>query len=309
LWEKGQLVKANLVVLVGPTAVGKTALSVRLAKKWKADIFSADSRQLYKEMSIGTAKPTPKEMEGVKHHFIDSHSIAQNFTAGDFERQLDKKLEEYFQGNTTGILSGGTGLFVKAALYGLDDMPEAPQQLRDELMNRLKTEGLETLQKELQVLDPEGSKRIEIQNPQRVVRALEVCLSTGKPFSSFQTGAGKVLPYHPIKIGIERDREELYSRINQRVDLMIQQGLLDEVKRLLPYRNSYALQTVGYKEIFDFIDGKTSWEESVELLKRNTRRYAKRQLTWFKNQDQFSWFHADDEEGINEYIEKSLLHK
>lgn len=300
--------KANLVVLVGPTAVGKTALSVRLAKKWKAEIFSADSRQLYKEMSIGTAKPTPEEIEGVKHHFIDSHSITQNFTAGDFERQLDQKLEEYFQKNSIGLLSGGTGLFVKAALYGLDDMPDAPQELRHELMSRLRMEGLEVLQKELQVLDPEGSKKIEIQNPQRVVRALEVCISTGKPFSSFRTGADKVLPYHTIKIGIERDREELYSRINQRVDLMVQQGLLDEVKKLMPFRNSYALQTVGYKEIFDYLDGITTWEKSIELLKRNTRRYAKRQLTWFKNQDQFTWFHADDEEGINEYIEKSLLH-
>jgi tRNA dimethylallyltransferase len=302
-------VQGNLVVIVGPTAVGKTNLCVRLAEKLDAEVFSADSRQLYREMSIGTAKPSAEEMKNVPHHFVNSHSIEDSFSAGDYERALDRLLPAYFARKEYGLLSGGTGLFVQAALHGLDAMPEAPAALRAELMTRLEKEGLEALQKELLRLDPHSGQSISLSNPQRVVRALEVCLSTGKPFSSFKTKSEKTLPYNLIKIGIERNREELYRRINLRVDLMLEAGLLEEVKTLLPYREKYALQTVGYKEVFSYLDGECSREETVELIKRNSRRYAKRQMTWFKNQDHFQWFNAEDEVEILAYIkEKSLPH-
>lgn len=301
--------QGNLVVIVGPTAVGKTNLCVRLAETLDAEVFSADSRQLYKEMSIGTAKPTVEEMRAVKHHFVDSHSIETLFTAGDYERELDVLLPSYFEEKPYAILSGGTGLFVRAALQGLDDMPEAPQELRETLMQRLEQEGLDILRAELLALDPESADSLALSNPQRVVRALEVCLSTGQPFSSFKTRSEKNLPYHVIKIGLERPREELYARINLRVDHMMAAGLLEEVRALLPYRRHYALQTVGYKELFDYFEGAYSLDEAVALIKRNSRRYAKRQLTWFKNQDSFQWFSAEDEAGILEYIkEKSLPH-
>lgn len=299
--------QGNLVVIVGPTAVGKTNLCVRLAEMLDAEVFSADSRQLYREMSTGTAKPTPEEMRAVPHHFVDSHGVEEAFSAGDYERQLDRLLPSYFERKTYGILSGGTGLFVRAALHGLDAMPEAPQALRDELMTRLEKEGLGVLQAELLALDPQSAQTLALSNPQRVVRALEVCLSTGKPFSSFKIRVEKKSPYNPIKIGIERPRAELYERINRRVELMMQAGLIEEVRGLLPYREHYALQTVGYKEVFAYLDGESSLEETVDLIKRNSRRYAKRQLTWFKNQDDFRWFHAEDEDGILQYIkEKSL---
>lgn len=301
--------QGNLIVIVGPTAVGKTNLCVRLAEKLDAEVFSADSRQLYREMSIGTAKPSAEEMRNVPHHFVNSHSIETLFTAGDYERDLDLLLPSYFENKSYAILSGGTGLFVRAALQGLDDMPEAPQELREKLMQRLEQEGLEVLRAELLALDPESGDSLALSNPQRVVRALEVCLSTGLPFSSFKTQREKKLPYHVIKIGLERPREELYARINLRVEQMMQAGLLEEVSALLPYRHHYALQTVGYKELFDYFDGIYSLEEAVALIKRNSRRYAKRQLTWFKNQDSFAWFHAEDEAGIRNYIkEKSLPH-
>lgn len=297
---------SNLIILVGPTAVGKTKLSVELAKRYHSDVFSADSRQLYKEMAIGTAKPTVEEMDGVIHHFVDSHTVEDLYSVGDYERDTDALLEEYFKEKNIGILSGGTGLFVRAVTHGLDDMPKVPAEIRAELLERLEKEGLEALQKQLQELDPTTYKQIDIQNSQRVVRALEVCLGTGKPFSSFKEKVVKQHPYNIIKIGIERPREELYERVNRRVDIMLDQGLVEEVKSLTKYRDKNALQTVGYKEVFLYLDGEIAYEEMVELLKRNTRRYAKRQMTWFRNKDKFEWFHAEDFEGICNYIDKQL---
>lgn len=282
-------------------------LCIELAKKYHSDVFSADSRQLYKEMAIGTAKPTVEEMNGVVHHFVDSHTIENLYSVGDYERDVDALFIEYFKKKNIGILSGGTGLFVRAITHGLDEMPSVPVQLRKELMERLEKAGLEPLQKQLYELDPVTYERIDIQNSQRVVRALEVCLSTGKPFSSFKDKTVKQHPYKIIKIGIERPREELYDRINRRVDMMLEQGLVEEVKSLIKYRSKNALQTVGYKEVFMYLDREIGYDEMVELLKRNTRRYAKRQMTWFKNKDDFEWFHAEDLEGICEYIDKQLL--
>ena len=305
--ENAEELKGNLVVIAGPTAVGKTDLCIRLAQHFDAEVISSDSRQLYKEMQIGTARPLVEEMQGVKHHFIGSHSVQELYSAGDFERDVDQLLQEYFQRKDIALLSGGTGLFVRAVTHGLDDMPSAPEKLRSSLMDRLAREGLEILQKELMALDSVACRDMDMHNPQRVVRALEVCLSTGRPFSDFRVKEPKNHPYKLIKIGLERPREEVYARINRRVDLMLEQGLTEEVRSLLPYENKNALQTVGYKEVFGYLRGEYDHSTMTELLKRNTRRYAKRQMTWFKNQDTFQWFHPDDVEGIIRYIRENRI--
>ncbi len=300
--------KSNLIIIAGPTAVGKTDLCVKLAKLFNSEIISSDSRQFYRELSIGTAKPTLQEMGGVVHHFIDSHSINEYYSAGDFERDAIKLLEEdIFKRKKIAIMTGGSGLFIKAITDGLDEMPEAPLKLRNELMQRLDNEGLSSLVKQLQELDLEYCQTADLQNSQRVVRALEVCLSTGKPFSSFHKKEPVGRSFNIIKIGIERPREELYERINRRMDLMLENGLLDEVKSLQEFRNHNALQTVGYKEVFEFLEGNYDEKTMIELLKRNSRRYAKRQMTWFKNQAggvpyEFCWFYGTDFEGVKAYI-------
>ncbi|HEY1055173.1 MAG TPA: tRNA (adenosine(37)-N6)-dimethylallyltransferase MiaA, partial [Emticicia sp.] len=291
----------------GPTAVGKTDLAIKLAHQLDTEIISADSRQFYKELSIGTAKPTKEEMDGVVHHFIDSHSIDTYYSAGDFERDVIRILEEdIFKRKDVVIMTGGSGLFVKAITDGLDDMPEAPLALRENLMQRLETEGVAILAEELKKLDPEYAATADLQNSQRVVRALEVCLSTGKPFSEFHKKTKVKRSFEFIKIGIERPREELYDRINRRMDMMLANGLMDEVKGLTNYKNHNALQTVGYKEVFEFLDGVYDYPMMVELLKRNSRRYAKRQMTWFKNQDNFQWFNAEDSKGVYAYIQSEI---
>ncbi|WP_259014169.1 tRNA (adenosine(37)-N6)-dimethylallyltransferase MiaA [Emticicia fluvialis] len=296
-----------LILIVGPTAVGKTDLSVRLAHLLQTEIISADSRQFYKELSIGTAKPTPEEMDGVIHHFIDSHHITDYYSAGDFERDAIRLVEEdIFKRKDVAIMTGGSGLFIKAITDGLDEMPEAPLEIRENLMNRLETEGLEVLAGELKKLDPEYCATADLQNSQRVVRALEVCLSAGRPFSEFHKNHKVERSFQCIKIGIERPREELYDRINLRMDMMLANGLVDEVKGVTAFRNHNALQTVGYKEVFEYLDGAFDYQTMVELLKRNSRRYAKRQMTWFKNQDNFKWFNADDFNGVYGYIKQQL---
>lgn len=299
--------KSNLIIIVGPTAVGKTELCVKLAKLLDTEIISSDSRQFYCELSIGTAKPTSEEMAGVVHHFVDSHHINDYYSAGDFERDAVKLLEnDIFQRKHVAIMTGGSGLFIKAITDGLDEMPEAPLALREALMQRLNDGEIDALAQELRELDPEYCQTADLQNSQRVVRALEVCLSTGKPFSSFHKKEPVKRSFNIIKIGIERPREELYERINQRMDLMLKNGLLEEVKSLLDYRHHNALQTVGYKEVFDYLDGSYDYGTMVDLLKRNSRRYAKRQMTWFKNQDAFEWFHTNDFDGIKTYIFSKL---
>ncbi|WP_255076971.1 tRNA (adenosine(37)-N6)-dimethylallyltransferase MiaA [Lacihabitans sp. CCS-44] len=295
-----------MIIIVGPTAVGKTDLCVKLAQWLGCDIISCDSRQFYRELNIGTAKPRPEEMQDVKHHFIDSHSVEVLYSAGDFEREVEVFLKSYFLQKNVVIMTGGSGLFVDAVVNGLDDMPEAPIQLRAELMQRLENGEKEKMQSELKELDPSAYESIDIQNSQRLVRALEVCLSTGGLFSSFQKKTEKEHFYKIIKIGIERPREELYQRINTRVDLMLQQGLLDEVKDLEAFKDKNALKTVGYKEVFGHLSGETDYQTMVDLIKRNTRRYAKRQLTWFKNKDTFEWFDAQAFEDIKSFVANQM---
>ncbi len=286
---------------MGPTAVGKTNFCVELAKKLKTEIISVDSRQFYQELNIGTAKPSTAEMGGVPHHFINSHSIAQYYSVGDYEREAIDKLQILFQKYDTVVATGGSGLFVKALMEGIDDMPNIDHDLRAKLMEELKVNGLSSLQQKLQLMDPAYYETMDQQNSQRVVRALEICIGTGQSYSHFRKQSKANRPFEIIKIGLERDRAELYHRINQRMDQMLSQGLVDEAKSLLAFKDHYALQTVGYKEVFDFLDGQYNYDQMVELLKRNSRRYAKRQMTWFKNQDNFTWFNAAEPQAAWEW--------
>ncbi|ALD20662.1 tRNA (adenosine(37)-N6)-dimethylallyltransferase MiaA [Hymenobacter sp. DG25A] len=287
----------TLLVLAGPTAVGKTALSVRLAQHFSTEIISADSRQFFRELSIGTAKPTPAEMQGVPHHFIDSHSIAEEYNAGRFETETLALLETLFQRHQVVILTGGSGLYLQAVTDGFDVLPPIAPEVRTQIQEELATEGLPALVEHLRLLDPVTYERIDRQNPQRVVRALEVTRGTGQPFSSFhQAGKGVERPFRILKIALTREREELYTRIDQRVDDMLAAGLLDEVKSVEAYQHHNALQTVGYQEIFGYLRGEYDWEEAVRLLKRNTRRYAKRQLTWLRRDPAYMWLHPDEAE-------------
>ncbi len=286
-----------LLVIAGPTAVGKTALCVELAKQLKTEIISADSRQFYRELSIGTAKPSLEEQGGIKHHFIDSHSIQEYFSPGDFEREVLILLEELFQQHEVVILTGGSGLYIKALLEGLDEMPEVDLALREQLNQQLLTEGIAPLRKQLQDLDPEYAAQVDAQNPQRIVRALEVCLSTGKPYSDFRKKQSVERPFHAIKICLDRPREELYARIDQRMDMMLAQGLVEEAKHYQDYQHLYALKTLGYKEVYAHLRGEYDEKEMIRLLKRNSRHYAKKQLTWFRHQGEFQFLHPDDVKG------------
>ncbi|MFT2007966.1 tRNA (adenosine(37)-N6)-dimethylallyltransferase MiaA [Pontibacter sp. 13R65] len=294
-----------LLVVVGPTAVGKTDLCVQLAKHFKTVILSADSRQFYKEMSIGTAKPSLEEQQGVPHYFVDSHSISQEYNAGAYEQDVLHLLEKLYQEHDLVILTGGSGLYVRAVLDGMDDMPDVSLEIRQQLSDLYEQQGLAPLLEQLQQLDPAYYQQVDHSNPQRVIRALEVCLASGQPYSSFRKQERPERPFRSIKIGLNRDRQELYQRIDLRMDQMLQQGLVEEAQALYPYRHHNALQTVGYKEIFDFLDGTTDWEETVRLLKRNSRRYAKRQLTWFNKTPEYAWFHPEQWQEILTFIDQA----
>ncbi len=272
----------TLKVIVGPTASGKTDYSIELANQYNSPIISCDSRQIYKELKIGTAPPSEEQLAQIKHYFIFSHSIFDFYTAGKYELEALELINNLFLTHDTLIVVGGSGLYVDALCYGIDDFPDSDMILRDNLMQRLAAEGIESLRNELRLLDPESYETIDKKNPQRIVRALEVCLQTGKKFSSFKSSSSKQRNFTIERTIIERPREELYDRINLRVDKMIESGLVDEAKELHKFKDLPALKTVGYKELFDYFDGKTSLEEAIDLIKRNTRRYAKRQITWFK---------------------------
>ena len=296
----------TLVVVAGPTAVGKTDLCVKLAQTLQTEVLSADSRQFYRELNIGTAKPSQADLQGVPHHFIDSHSISELYSAGAFERDALRQLDQIFKSKNVAIVTGGSGLYIKALCEGLDALPETPPELRAELMNRLKNEGLAPLQNQLKSIDPDYAAQNDLQNSQRVVRALEVCLLTGQPFSGFRQQKTAHRPFEIVQIALERPRELLYARIDQRMDSMLAQGLVAEAQSLTAHRHHNALQTVGYKEVFDHLDGQYDYAEMTRLLKRNSRRYAKRQLTWFKHQGSFNWFDADDFGGITAFLSAKL---
>ena len=279
----------ELTIILGPTGVGKTDYSIELAKEYSSPIINCDSRQIYKEMNIGTASPSPEQLEAVRHYFIHSHSVTQYYTAGLYELEAMALLEELFKTHDKLVMVGGSGMYIDALCNGLDDFPPADLQLRDSLMKRLETEGIESLRNELRVVDRASYDTIDIANPQRVVRALEVTLQTDRKFSDWKSAPKKVRPFAIRKIGINRNREELYERINRRVDIMMEQGLLAEVQGLVQYKNLPALKTVGYREIFDYFDGVHSLETAVELIKRNSRHYAKKQLTYWGRDKEISW--------------------
>ncbi len=283
----------KLFVIVGPTAVGKTALSIALAKQLGTEIVSADSRQVYKEMEIGTAKPSAEELREVRHHFINSHSIHQDFNAGQYEREAYPLLQSLFEKFDHVVMVGGSGLYIKAVIDGFDEIPEVPDAVRQTIETQYAERGISWLQAELSRLDPGLYQTIDQQNPHRLIRALEVITFTGQSIQHFRGKVKRAHAFEVIKIGLELEREHLYDRINRRMDSMIAQGLFEEAERLFPLRHLNALQTVGYKEIFDFLEGKYHKTEAVRLLKQHSRHYAKRQVTWFKRDRAVHWLEAD----------------
>lgn len=281
--------KPLLLIILGPTAVGKTDFAIERALECGSPVVSCDSRQVYKELKIGTAPPSPEQLERVRHYFVFSHSVNDYFTAGRYEIEALSLLEELFKSHSTIVMAGGSGLYADALCNGLDNFPPADQRLRKELTMRAETEGVESLAAQLKEIDPVSYETIELTNRQRVIRAVEVTLQTGRKFSDWKSHAVKQRPFEIRKVLLTREREQLYGRIDRRVDLMMERGLLDEVISLLPLRERPALNTVGYRELFDYIDGKVSLDKAVELIKRNSRRYAKKQLTYWRRDKDIEW--------------------
>lgn len=297
-----------LITVIGATAIGKTTLAIQLAQYFKTEIISSDSRQFYKEMKIGTAVPSAEEFAAANHHFIQNKSILDHYSVGQFEKDALKKLDELFSKKNVVVMVGGSGLYTNAVLEGFDDFPEIDPEIRKKLNKQIEKGGLEILQNQLKKLDPESYQAIEIENPHRLIRALEICIGTGKPYSSFKNKDKVKRNFIPIKIGLTAEREIMYERINKRVDLMLQEGLLEEAKTLYLHKELNALQTVGYRELFDYFDGKCTLDFAIEDIKKNSRRFAKRQVTWNKKDETIHWF--DFESDPSEIIKKieTLIH-
>lgn len=299
----------TVIIIAGPTAVGKTAFAIALAQHYQTDIISADSRQCYKEMSIGVARPSEAELSAVKHYFIASHSVTEDLNAGSFEKYGLSAVEEIFQKNKLAIMVGGTGLYLKAFCDGIDPMPVVPEDIRRRVTEGYKGKGLVWLQKELQQKDPAFWQVAEQQNPQRLMRALEVLYATGSSIMVYRTEKKVQRPFRVIKIGLELPKEQLHQNIHNRVDQMMEAGLLSEVKSLLPYRTHNALQTVGYRELFDHLEGNCSLEQAVTNIKTNTRHYAKRQMTWFKKDKELQWHQASEVKPVCDFLDNIALKK
>ena len=296
----------SVIIIAGPTAVGKTAIAIEIAKHFGTEIISADSRQCYKELNIGVARPTQEELAAVPHHFIASHSIHETVNAGIFEQYALDKLQEIFQHNDIAVMVGGTGLYIKAFCEGIDAMPEVTELVRKEITSAYEQYGLSWLQDQIKILDPEFYVVGEMQNPQRLMRALEVFKATGKSILHFRRGQKAERDFKIVKIALDLPKEILHRNINNRVDKMLEHGLLDEARLLIPYQHLNALQTVGYKELFDHFNGKISLPDAIDEIKKNTRRYAKRQLTWFKKDKEYVWLKAN-EYNISQYLRTSKL--
>ena len=296
----------TLIVVVGATGSGKTDLSLRLATHFAAPILSTDSRQVYRGIPIGTAQPTAEQLAAVEHHFIASHELTDNFNCGEYETQALACLETLFRKHDVVVAVGGSGLYIQALCEGMDDLPQADEELRQSLMERLQGEGIESLLADLERLDPEYYAQVDRQNPSRVLRAVEVCLQTGKPYSSLRTGEKRERDFRIVKVGIDWEREALYDRINRRVDMMIDEGLEAEARSVYHLRQLNSLQTVGYREMFEYFDGKISREEAIELIKRNSRRYAKRQMTWFRRDSEIRWFSPEEADAMLEFLENTI---
>lgn len=292
----------TLIVVTGPTAVGKTALTIEIAKHYGIPIINADSRQIYQELKIGTASPTAEQMQQVQHYFVGTKSITDYYNASMYEQEVVQLLEKLFVDSPVQLLSGGSMMYIDAVCNGIDDIPTVRDDIRNEMKRRYQEEGLDALCEDLRRLDPEHYEVVDRQNHRRVIHALEICYQTGKTYTSFRTQKRKERPFQIVKIGLTRNRQELYDRINQRVDTMMSEGLLDEVRSVSAYRSTNALNTVGYKELFDYIDGRWPLEEAVERIKGNTRRYARKQLTWYKRDEQVTWFHPYQQDKILKFI-------
>ena len=298
--------KNTLIVLIGPTGVGKTELSLSIAEHFKTCIVSADSRQLYADLKIGTAAPTPDQLARVPHHFVGTLRLTDYYSAAQYEAEVMVKLEELFQQNDVVVLTGGSMMYVDAICKGIDDIPTVDKETRELMIQRYEEEGLEKLCSELKLLDPEYYQIVDLKNPKRVIHALEICYMTGKTYTSFRTREIKKRPFRIIKVGLTREREELYNRINRRVDEMMEKGLLEEARSVAKYKHLNSLNTVGYKEIFKYIDGEWPLDFAIEKIKQNSRIYSRKQMTWFKRDTEISWFHPEKKEEIMNHI-KNLL--
>ncbi len=296
----------HLIVLAGPTASGKTATAIKLAKAFDAEIISADSRQFYKELSIGTAAPTAEELAQVKHHFVHNLSIEDKYDVADYEKDVLSYLKQYFKTKDVAIMTGGSGLFIDAVCNGLDSIPDISDEIRSKVTKILEEGGIEALQKEVEKVDNDYYQVVDKQNPRRLQRALEVYYQTGQPYSTFRQGNTAKRDFNIIKLAILWDRDKLIERINKRVDLMMEQGLLDEVKSVYPKRHLNSLNTVGYKELLDYLDGKYTLEQAVDQIKINTRQYAKRQMTWLRKNGDYQWFTAEQTDDMVAYVKKWL---
>lgn len=296
----------TLVVLLGPTGVGKTELSLQIAKAFNTCIISSDSRQLYADLKIGTAAPTPEQLVRVEHHFIGTLQLTDYYSAAQYETDVIRLLDKLFIDKGLVVMTGGSMMYVDAVCKGIDDIPTVDEETREMLKERFEKEGLDVLCSELKLLDPEYYKIVDLKNPKRVIHALEICYMTGKTYTSFRTRSAKERPFHILKIGLTRDREELYSRINQRVDMMIEEGLIEEVKRVYPYKQLNSLNTVGYKEIFKYLDGEWELPFAIEKIKQNSRIYSRKQMTWFRRDDEIKWFHPDEKDNILSYIKDRI---
>ena len=294
----------TLLVLGGPTAIGKTSCGILLASHFNTEILSADSRQIYRETTIGTAVPSPEALSLIKHHFIQSTSLEDPYNASRYEQDALLALEELFKDHDLLLMVGGSGLYIDAVCTGIDDLPSADPLLRSHLLERFKEEGLEPLTRQLKELDPQSYEKVDLKNHMRVLKALEVSLQTGRPYSEFLSNTRKERPFRILRAALDMDREDLYKRINRRVDQMMEAGLLEEVKRVLPYRHLTAMKTVGYRELFRYLDAEISLEEAVDLIKRKTRKFARKQLTWFRKDQQYTWFHPEQAKEIARWVEE-----
>ena len=296
----------TLIVLIGPTGVGKTELSLKIAENYHTEIISADSRQLYADLKIGTAAPTREQLERVRHHFVGTLQLTDYYSAAQYETDVLNTLNQLFQIHPVVLLTGGSMMYVDAVCKGIDDIPTVDKETRELMIHRYETEGLERLCAELKLLDPEYYNIVDLKNPKRVVHALEICYMTGKTYTSFRTRSNKKRPFHILKIGLKRDREELYERINRRVDQMIDEGLVEEARSVYPYRHLNSLNTVGYKEIFNYLDGTWTLPFAIEKIKQNSRIYSRKQMTWFKRDADIAWFHPDETDKIEAYIQENI---